>query len=138
MSDSARWMEKYNAIVVADYVRRSQPLPASFARSPELYFLRGASSWLRRVAERRIAEERERQEWVSSLKRRWGLVCTGDFPPYRIPWPGGILGARWEVISDHTLELRIDWPPECSCVLIDGEQMSLGGPCLVHAARQPA
>jgi hypothetical protein len=132
--DAIRWMERYNAIVVGDYVRRSQPLPEPFARPPELlYFLRSASSWLRRVAERRAAEERERQKWLSGLKRRWGLVCFGEFPPYRLPWPGGIIGGPYEVISDHTLELHIDWPPECSCVLLDGERASLGGPCPVHS-----
>jgi hypothetical protein len=127
-------MEQYNAIVVDDYVRRSQPPPGPFADAPELYFLHPASSWLRRLADQRVAEARDRLEWISCLKRRWGLVCTGEVPQCRLPWPGGILGARWEVISDHTLELHVDWPPECRCVLLDGQRASLGGPCPVHAA----
>jgi len=100
----------------------------------ELYFFRSASSWLRRLADQRVAEERDRLEWISDLKRRYGLVCFGEIPKYGVPWPGGILGGPYEVISDHTLELHIDWPPECRCVLLDGGRASLGGPCPVHAA----
>lgn len=100
---------------------------------PFLYFLQSASSWLRRVAVQREAEERARREWINDLKRRYGLVCIGEIPQFRVPWPGGITGGPWEVISDRTLELHVDWPPECSCVLFDGEQVSLGGPCPVHA-----
>jgi hypothetical protein len=93
-----------------------------------------ARLYWQRAAERREAEERGRLEWIADVKRRYGLVCIGEVPQYRLPWPGGVLSGPWEVISDHTLELHIEWPPECRCVLLNGEQVSLGGPCPVHAA----
>jgi len=103
------------------------------------YFLLSASSWLRRVAERRLAEERERQEWLADVKRRLGLVCTGDGPVYLDSravdyWPMGVPLSQYTVISDHRMEVPLGWSADCLCVLLDGERVALGGPCPVHAA----
>ena len=102
------------------------------------YFLQSASSWLRRIAERRLAEERDRQEWLDGVKLRLGLVCVGDltYLDSRTAdyWPAGVPLGQYTVVSDHCVEIPLEWPPECRCVLLDGEQVSLGGPCPAHAA----
>lgn len=100
----------------------------------------GNRQFWQRVAERRAAEKHDRAEWISGLKLRYGLVCAGDLTYLdtvaRDYWPAGIPLGQYTVISDHCVEIPLGWPPECSCVLLDGEQVALGGPCPVHAATQ--
>lgn len=84
-----------------------------------LYFFRASP-----IALNREAGERDREEWIDGVKQRLGLVCTGDDAPSAV---------RWEVISEHTLELPPGLPPGCRCVISDGEWVSLGGPCPVHS-----
>ena len=77
------------------------------------YFLTGADGYWRRVRERREAEERGRHEWVSDVKRRLGLVCIGEIP-FVIEWSPN---------------------PRCKCsFILNGERVSLSGPCPIHAA----
>jgi hypothetical protein len=47
-------------------------------------------------------------------------------------WPAGVPDGPWETVSEHTLECPCGWPEGCRCVLMDGERVSLGGPCPVH------
>lgn len=91
--------------------------------------------------EKRAAEERDRREWIDGLKRRHGIVTIGEKPIYldtvtRDYWPAGVPLGQYTAISDHRLEIPPGWPPECRCVLLDGEQVALGGPCPVHQPGQ--
>ena len=101
--------------------------------TPSLFYL-PRSSLSRQMMEAREAGERGRREWISDVKRRLGLVCAGELPCRLEVWSPTAADATYEVISDHRLEVPRGWPPDCRCVLLDGEQVSLGGPCPVHAA----
>ena len=132
MSDlDRRQLELYERAAEAMWQNLAGLARAEAAALPDSYY------FLRRPEQVRLAEEHDRAEWIKDVKRRYGLICTGEVPQFRLPWPGGITGGPWEVISDHTLELHTEWPPECRCVLLDGEQVSLGGPCPVHAELEP-
>ncbi len=104
-------------------------MPAATARSPGVLRADAIPLW-----QQMEAEERGREQWIADVKRRLGRVCIGDPPRQPEAWPAVAAGAAYEVISDHTLEVPRGWPPECRCVLLDGEQVSLGGPCPVRHA----
>ena len=94
-----------------------------------------ALRYWQRATEQREAEERGRLEWITDVKRRLGIVTIGErVLPYRLEWPVDFADGSWRVVSDNRLEIPLDWPPECRCVLLNGEQVSLGGPCPVHQA----
>jgi hypothetical protein len=80
-------------------------------------------------------EARDRREWIEGVKQRLGMVTIGDAPRPAVEWPAGLPDGDWEVISDHTLELPLGWPEGCRCVISDGQQVSLGGPCQAHSER---
>jgi hypothetical protein len=96
----------------------------------------GNRRFWQRVAERREAEEADRQRWIADVKLRLGLVCAGDLTYLDaitrdyVRWPL----SQYTVVSDHRVEIPAGWPPECCCVLLDGQQVSLGGLCPVHSA----
>lgn len=89
--------------------------------------------YFHRFAAAREADGRDRREWIEGVKQRLGIVTIGDPPAADPVWPEGLPDGQWEVISDHTLELPLGWPPDCLCVISDGEQVSLGGPCPAHS-----
>lgn len=66
--------------------------------------------WQRR-REQREAEERGRREWISDVKQRLGIICTGDELPKAemadyVGWPKVEEGVTYTVVSDHAMASR--------------------------------
>ena len=68
----------------------------------------GMSYWWWRYAEQLDAEDRNRQEWISEVKQRLGIVCWDDKTPSRpLPdWPVLPEGTRpgdWQTVSEQAM-----------------------------------
>ncbi|HMH94146.1 MAG TPA: hypothetical protein VK586_24080 [Streptosporangiaceae bacterium] len=116
--DSDDAMARVTEAVLSGPVPVVAPGAAQAGRGSELPahmpWLWEASSWLRRIAAQREAEERGRREWIEGVKQRLGLVVAGDLP---------------------AVVVHRDWPEGCRCVIMGGLRVSLGGPCPAHSER---
>jgi hypothetical protein len=74
--------------------------------------LREEARWYwHRFAEQQEAEERDRREWISEVKQRLGIICTGDEPGKAeladyVGWPRVEEGVTYTVVSEHAMASR--------------------------------